>query len=464
MQARRAQSAKTLLSPLKSRRVLAIGILGFSSGLPFMLTLATLTFWLSEVGISKTAIGLLLLTSLPYGLKCLWAPLIDLWSLPVLSLALGRRRSWLLASQVGLVIALVGLGHTHPEKSLTITACWAFIVAYLSATQDIVYEAYRVEMLRDNKLAGYGIGASVNGYRLGLWVSGAGALYLAAHFSWAVAYSFMACFMFIGIVATLLAPDPEDHETTPKEILPPKPQASDALAAVTSSQNQELLLRIKALWDASFFKPFKSFIAHQDWSLIIAFILAYKVGDTVLNAMTPCFLRELGFSKIQIAHVAKTFGIGAMVIGGLVGGIMVSIRNLWDILLLCSLLQIVASIMFTFQATLGANLSWLFITMGIENFACGMSQVGLIAYLCSRCSLKHTATHYAIVSSISALARVFLSASAGWVADQCTWQGFYTLTAFGCLPALSLLFLFPTHFLKAPSPRISKTAAQLSPS
>ncbi|MDC0344868.1 MFS transporter [Alphaproteobacteria bacterium] len=406
-----------MLRPFRDPRVLSVGILGVVSGLPFMLTLSTLTFWLFESGVSKTEIGLFFVVTLPYSLKFLWAPFVDGCRLPWIGDLLGHRRSWLVLIQILLMIALILLGQTNPKAHLGMTALLAFMVAFLSATQDMIYEAYRVEVLK-GPLLGYGIGASVQGYRLGMWISGAGALYLAALFSWSVAYAFMACGMLMGVVATLLSPDPEDTQ---------------AMARFTREN-----------WS----KALKSFLGRGDWSFILVFILAYKVGDTVLNVMTPCFLRELGFTKLQIAHVAKTFGIGAMIFGGLVGGILIARHSLQRMLVLSCSLQALASLFFVMQATMGNNLGFLFVSMGVENFACGISQAALIAYFTSCCRRPHTAMHYALVSSFGALVRVMLSGIAGFGADHLSWHTFYSVTGILCLSGLFFVLWRPYHFAR----------------
>ena len=413
-----------LLKPLRDTRVLAVGILGLISGLPFMLTLSTLTFWLFEAGISKMHIGLFFIVTLPYSFKFLWAPLIDAFHLPYIGQLFGHRRSWLIFVQTLLMIALICLGHTSPEKNLLETAAWAFIVAFLSATQDIIYEAYRTEILK-GPLFGYGIGISVQGYRLGLWISGAGALYLADIFSWKVSYTFMACGMVLGIVATLMSPDPKRTLAPHQTSAPLKPALS------------------WALWSQSF----RSFILRGNWIHVIVFILAYKVGDTVLNVMTPCFLRELGFSKMQIAHVAKSFGLGTMICGGLVGGVLLSRFSLQRVLIWSCLLQSVSSFLFVAQALIGKNLWFLFLSMGVENFTCGISQAALIAYFTIFCKQPHTGMHYALISSLGALSRVVLSIIAGFSADHLSWPVFYSMTGAFCLATIALLYWRPQHIM-----------------
>ena len=408
----------------KEPRILSILFLGFSSGLPFLLTLATLHVRLSEVGVNKTTIGLFVFVTLPYALNLLWAPIIDSWRLPFLGRFFGRRKGWMLVTQLSLMIALILLGLSDPSQNIWMTASSATLVAFCSATQDSVIEAYRVESL-DIKSAGIGAGASVFGYRLGMWVSGAGALYLASHFSWLTTYIFMSFCVVIGIIATLLSHEPKYSKLSKKTI---------------SSHT------FQTKFHTSVFSPMKTFINPEDWGIIIHFILFYKFPDTILNVMSVPFLLEIGFTKLEIANVAKFFGIGAMMCGGLIGGVLLIRKPLIDTLFICSFLQIFSCLMFIIQAYVGHNILMLFITIGIENLACGMGTAAFITYLSSLCRMPHTATHYALLSSFGSFARVIFSSIGGWLADRLSWHDFYTLSAILCIPLIILLFLKNTSF------------------
>lgn len=408
----------------KEPHILSILLLGFSSGLPFLLTLATLHVRLSEVGVNKTTIGLFVFVTLPYTLKFLWAPIIDSWRVPFFSRFFGKRKGWMLVTQLFLMVSLVLLGLSDPSQNIWMTASAATLVAFCSATQDSVIEAYRVESL-DIKTAGIGAGASVFGYRLGMWVSGAGALYLASYFSWLATYSFMSFCVVIGIVATLLSHEPKHAILLEKTIL-----------------SRTLHTKFRTL----VFFPMKTFIKREDWGIIILFILFYKFPDTVLNVMSVPFLLEIGFTKLEIANVAKFFGIGAMMCGGLIGGIFLIKKPLIETLFICSFLQIFSCVMFIIQAHLGHNILMLFATIGIENLACGMGTAAFITYLSSLCRMPHTATHYALLSSFGSLARVIFSSVGGWLADRLNWHDFYALSAILCLPLIILLFLKNTSF------------------
>jgi len=341
----------------------------------------------------------------------------------------------LLFSQTMLMAALIGLGCTDPASDMLATTGFAFLVGVFSATQDIVFEAYRIEVLPPHH-RGVGAGASVLGYRLGMLVAGAGALYIAHYFSWKTSYFFMGLCIMVGILTSLLSPEPT--------------VTSRHHASINTSDASDFETQ-QTLYGLSWFKraiigPLLLLVRKHGVSVVIPFILFYKIGDTILNTMSMPFLIEIGFSKIEIAHVAKTFGISAMIVGGLVGGLLLSRQTLRQNLILCAGLQLVASFLFMIQAVMGYNLGFLFLTVGVENLACGMSQAALIAYLSSLCIAPYTATHYALLSSFASFSRIGLSMIAGWFAEHMAWSQFYGMITVGCLPAIVLLLVTRRHF------------------
>lgn len=431
------ETARTHRDP----RILSVFLLGFSSGLPFFLTLATLHVRMSEAGSSKTLIGLFVLLTLPYSLKFIWAPVLDSIKLPILGDFFGHRKSWMISSQVLLIFALLTLGASDPSTEIARVALWTLIVSFLSATQDIVVEAYRVEILKREQM-GAGATASNLGYRLGLWASGAGALYLAAHFNWITAYGFMAATLTIGIVTTLLSPEPISVEIL---------NSSHGKQPSWKNNQTNLIKRSCMLFQSAL----ESLKRDRHWPTIFCFILFYKMADTMLNVMSIPFLLEMGFSKLEIAHVAKSFGIGAMILGGIMGGVLLARRPVHHTLFLCALLQIFSSLMFMTQATLGKNLGMLFITIGIENLTCGIGSAAFITYLSLLCNRPFTATQFALLTSFASLSRLVFSGFYGWLADQVSWIAFYGCGALLCLPLLSLLFLRYKDFAEVPAKDIS---------
>lgn len=433
--------ARSLLT-LLDRRILAIFFLGISSGLPFLLTLSTLSFWLTQSGVSKTAIGMFVVVTIPYTFKFLWGPLVDRFSLPILGKIFGKRRSWALLAQVFLILSLVGLGDTDPQNHLFLTALMAFLVAISSACQDIVVEAYRIEIIDEDQ---YGVAASATylGYRIGMLISGYGALYLSSFLSWSDVYSIMALFVVLGMITICLAPrtrimvdSASPHPLLRQEITNASPLPS----------------RFFKWLKVMFLPPLRELLQTYDWRVVLAFIFFYKVGDTVLNVMTTPFLIEVGYSTLEIANVAKLFGISAMIVGGFLGGLFLTRFGILASLILCAALQILSSLMFLIQALTGYNLGVLTITIGVENLTCGLGASAYIAYLSSMCSAPNTATHFALLSSFGSLARIVLSMLAGWLADHMSWPQFYLTTAFACMPCMILLAHSARHFTPLSTP------------
>ena len=412
-----------LIKPYHEPKVIGMFFLGFSSGLPFLLLLSTLSIWLQKEGISKTTVGIFSFTTIPYALKFFIAPFIDHWNIPIFK-SLGHRKSWLIVTQIGLIISILGLGFSNPSNNLILTALWAITIALFSSIQDIVYEAYRAELLT-GQLAGYGIGASVLGYRTGMLVSSAGAIYLEVYFGWKFAYSIMACFMFIGMISSILS-----------------------LQTKTSYQNHYYNNQKKtSSFYLSIIAPFKKFLHKQNITCISSFIITYKFGDTVLNVMTNPFLLEIGFSEIEIAHVAKSFGTIAMMLGSLLGGILLAHRSLHNNLLLCAGAHTICSLIFLLQSLIGYDFYFFCLNMGIQNLICGLSQTTLIYYLTQFCHKPFTATHYAILSSFGSGIRIILSSASGWFADHVTWECFYSYVTIGCIPCILLLCIFSNKIL-----------------
>ncbi|WP_374446144.1 MFS transporter, partial [Stella sp.] len=271
--------------------------LGFASGLPLPLTFGTLSFWLAEAGVSRTAIGLFALVGTAYSLKFLWAPLVDALPLPLLTRWFGRRRGWTLGVQAALILAIVALGLTDPAADPVPTAIAALAVAFLSATQDIVIDAYRIELLPP-EAQGLGAAAVQWGYRGGMLAAGAGALYAAQFGGWHVAYAVMAALMLVGVLTVLLSPEPESVDRATAE--PPPPPATAGAA-----------VRAAAWVRSAVVAPFADFARRPGWLAVLLFVVLYKLGDALAGIMSNPLYVELGFSKIEVANVAKVFGVGA---------------------------------------------------------------------------------------------------------------------------------------------------------
>jgi len=399
------------------RRVIAILFLGFSSGMPLLLTFSTLSIWLAEDGISKSTIGLFALVGMPYSLKFIWAPLIDRLHLPILTRRLGRRRGWAILTQLALIVGIIGLGTNDPNKGAWAMAAWAMFVTFASASQDVVIDAYRVEILEERQ---YGAGAAmiVAGYRIGMLASGAGALFLADAFSWFWVYVAMAALMVVGMATVLLNPEPDLGDDAPA------PGGANPVQWVRQAV----------------FEPFAEFLHRGGWLPILLFVVFYKFGDSLAGIMAGPFYVEIGFSKSEIASVSKIFGLGATLLGGFLGGLLVVRRGIMESLLWCGLLQMFSNLMFAVQAMVGHDISMLAVTIAVENVAGGMGTAAFVAYLSSLCNIAYTATQYALLSSLMALARTALSAPGGALADSTSWVSFFLITTIAALPGLALLW------------------------
>jgi PAT family beta-lactamase induction signal transducer AmpG len=400
-------------------RLLLIMALGFASGLPLALTFGTLTFWLAEEGVSKSAIGLFALVGTAYTLKFLWSPLMDQLSLPLLTRWLGRRRSWMLVCQIVLMLTMVGLGQTQPAVDAGMVALWAVILAFASASQDIVIDAYRVEILAEEE-QGAGAAMIVFGYRVGMLVSGAGALYIASVAPWSTVYIAMAAAMGLGVLATLLAPEPE---------------APARIASTVGSAMERAIAWLRR----AVAEPFLEFLSRPGWLAFLAFVLLYKLGDAAVGVMTSPLYVELGFSKTEVAEVVKLFGLVATLLGAFLGGLMVARLGMLPALWVCGILQLFSNLGFAGLAMAGHDVTALAAVIAFENLAGGMGTTAFVAFLAALCNRNYTATQYALLSSLTAVARTFIAAPGGFLAEQVNWPVYFLLTAIVAIPGLLLI-------------------------
>ncbi len=425
--------AKGLIGASKvyfDRRVLTILFLGFSSGLPLLLVFSTLSLWLKDEGITKTVIGIFALVRTPYTFKFLWAPLIDRLPFPFLAARLGRRRAWVVATQVALMAAILALATTTPSLTPGLTAVFAVLVAFCSASQDIVIDAYRIEILAEEQ-QGAGAAMIVGGYRVGMLMAGAGAISLADVLSWHAVYSIMAAMVVVGLVTILLSPEP-------KEPAAGRPEEDDDGVGFGWLRGAVVA-------------PFSDFMRRDGWVFILLFIMLYKLGDAYLGVMANPFYVEMGFTKNEIAAVSKVFGLGATIVGGLIGGVLVFRYGIRTSLLICGVLMAASNLVFAVQAMVGHSVPMLMVTIAVENLTGGMGTTAFVAYLSSLCNMAYTATQYALLSSFMAFARDVLSASSGWLADHVDWVTFFVVTTFAALPGLVLLVWMIRRFPPEPA-------------
>lgn len=399
-------------------RLLAVLFMGFASGLPLALTGATLAVWLTESGLRFSNVGLFALVGTAYNLKFLWAPLIDRLPAPI---PIGRRRGWALTIQLLLALALVALGHADPAVDPWRTALFAVAVAFLSASQDIVIDAYRVELLKEEE-QGAGAAATQFGYRIGMLAAGAGALYVAAGFGWTAAYLAMAGLMGVGMATVLLTPEPGES------------------LKVTAPDGMLAWLREAVV------APFADFLTRPVWWAVLLFVVLFKLGDALAGVMSSPFYVAMGFSKIEIANISKIFGVGASMVGLALGGILVYRLGILKSLLVTGVLQALSNLMFAIQAMAGYDPALLTLTIAVENVTGAMGSAAFVAYLSSLCNIAYTATQYALLSSFAAVARTNLAAWGGFLVEGMGWVPFFLASTVAAVPGLLLLVFLMRRF------------------
>lgn len=415
--------------------LMLIGLLGFFSGLPLALTASTLTAWLADAQVARSSIGLFAAIATPYALKFLWAPLLDGLRIPFLTARLGRRRSWLLITQALLATAIAAMAFTNPAVNPWMTALVGVIIATLSATQDTAIDAYRVERLTPAQ-QGSGAAWATFGYRIGMLVSGAGALYLADRLGWQTTYLLMAALVGTSIVITLMMKEGFRFQ------VPGSNEAAESRSITHGNQTSSLEAGTRNL--ATFLAdyviaPFRDFMTRPMWLQVLAFVILYKLGDAFMGVMFNPFLLDLGFTKTEIAKVVKFYGLIATLLGTFAGGWVVARVGMFRALLLCGFMHMLTNFLLIVQARLGADLHFLTVSISLENFTGGMSTAAFIAYLSALCRLNYTATQYALLSSLAAFGRTWLSTPSGALAESVGWEVFFAIASLMAVPGLLLL-------------------------
>jgi PAT family beta-lactamase induction signal transducer AmpG len=395
------------LEVFRSPRILAVLLLGFSSGLPLALTAGTLQGWLAVENVDITTIGLFTLVGQPYTYKFLWAPLMDRYVPPFL----GRRRGWLVITQVGLLAAIALMGTMSPRESPWLLGGIALLVAFLSASQDIVFDAYRTDVLREPE-RGAGAAISVLGYRIAMLVSGGLALVLADQFlGWNGMYFLMATLMVVGMVAAWFAPEPE------------------------------LAGRAPGTLAAAFSEPLKEFFERQGVWLLLLLIVLYKLGDAFAGSLTTAFLIQgAGFTATDVGVINKALGLIATIMGALLGGAWMAGLGLYRALMLFGILQAVTNLGFMFLAMAGKSYPLMIAAIAAENLCGGMGTAAFVALLMSLCDHRFSATQYALLSALSAVGRVYVGPVAGVLVATFGWAPFFFLTFLIALPGIALLW------------------------
>jgi PAT family beta-lactamase induction signal transducer AmpG len=395
---------KGLKALIANRRMAAVLLLGFSSGFPIAFVAGTLQAWLKTYHLNIRLIGMATLLQLPYLLKFLWAPMLDRFSPPVL----GRRRGWILIAQACAVVLIAAMSFLDPARSVSELAIVALTLAFVGASQDIVIDAYRTDIVTPAE-RGPAASATQTGYRLALLVSGAGAFFLADRIGWPATYRVMAVVMLACVAFTLFAPEPTGA----------RPPISLKQAVV---------------------EPLREILARWPLLPLILLLLLYKLGEALTLALSTPYLQDLGFSLTQIGLASKSFGIGATMVGVIAGGLLVARWGLYRALVVLAFTQLVTALPYLFLSLVSRSVTVMFVTVIIQNLGDGMGTAAFTALLMAMCNIRFSAFQYALLSSIASVPRVFLGPVAGYiVAELGGWVALYTTCAIVAIPGILLL-------------------------
>lgn len=466
-------------------RILSVLFLGFSAGIPLALTGLTLSMWISRLDIDIKTIGLFSLVTLPFSFKYLWSSIFDYVPIPYFTRKYGLRRGWLIFVQICLIFVIMALGNTSPLENITLTAAIAFFVAFFSATQDIIIDALRIEILEKEE---QGLGATMYayGYRIAMLVSGAGSLLLADHISWKMVYVIMSLNILVGIAAVLFLKEPTHSDKKLEELRQFKLSLSSIINYLKKATWLHIILillvsykilsyiyfitfdeSIGYIGNALFFtfivisfhlknksiskslpEPILDFCSRPKWLHILLFVIFYKIADTLISTLQSKFYVTMGFSNSEIAYITKGIGFIMTLAGLFIGGIIYYRLGTFKSLLISGILQISSNLLFIWVANQQHDLVALSITIAIENFTGAIGNVVIIAYLSGLCNIAYAATQYALLSSLANIGRTIIAAPAGYLVAAIGWKQFFIITAFAGIPGIVLLYLI---FKKEPS-------------
>ena len=428
-------------------RVVSMLFLGFSAGLPLLLVLGTLSFWLREAGIDRATIGFLSWIGLAYAFKWAWAPLVDRMPLPFLTRWLGRRRAWLLFAQCGIAAMLVGVALSDPQANLTQLVLFALATAFLSATQDIALDAYRIEAVGENMQGGMAAGYQA-GYRIAMIAASAGALFIAAgiaggegyHYAaWRGTYLVMAGFMSVGIIATLLLSEPQTSGLSQSQT----DQREMALRLANVAWLPPRMVRALAWIYSAAISPLLNFVRRYRWQavLILALIATYRISDVVMGVMSNPFYVDMGYTKGEVATVTKVYGVIMTIAGAFLGGVLTMRFGVMRILFSGALLTAATNMLFAWLATRGHDLTGLIFVISADNFSAGIATSAFVAYLSGLTNVAYSATQYALFSSLMVLLPKFIAGFSGVAVDAFGYVAFFNATALMGAPVLILVWL-----------------------
>ena len=394
------------LQVFSSRSIAVVTFLGFSSGIPLALTSGTLQAWMAVTGVDLRTIGIFALVGLPYTLKFLWSPFMDRFVPPWL----GRRRGWIIITQFSLILGISAMAFSSPQQAPLVLAALALLVAFTSASQDIVIDAYRTDVLHEQE-RGVGAAVFVMGYRIAMLVSGALALILSDHIGWRSTYLLMAGVMVVGIITTLLGPEPEGRIVPPHSLK-------------------------EAVWG-----PLKNYFLRNSAIPLLLLIVLYKLGDAYAGSLTTAFLiRGIGFSVSEVGTINKGLGFASLIVGALFGGTLMVRLKLFRSLLIFGMLQAVSNLSFMILAWAGKSYGMLVFAVAFENLTGGMGTAAFVSLLMAMCNHRYTATQYALLSSLAALGRIFIAPTSGYLVESIGWASFFFITFLTALPGLWLLW------------------------
>lgn len=426
MQAPKPTLLKTL-AVYAQWQMLLIFFLGISSGFTLLLTGSTLAARLTEDGIDIQTIGVFALVGLPYTLKFLWAPFVDAIHFPGVKTRLWQRKSWLILSQIALVICLLGLSRTDPSTQILQLAGFALATAFFSSLQDIVIDALRIEMLPKDA-QGAAAASSVAGYRIGMLMAGAGAFVLATYLPWNEVYLLAAGVMLLGLVASLCVRQLHglDEALSQGQELAPATVKDDVPAYLHWFREHIIA-------------PIADFLTRPEAIAILLFIALYKLGDAMAGSLSVPFYLQMGFTKVEIAAVTKVFGVVAVLAGTFMGGLLVKRTTIWRALLICGILQIASNFAFIALYVVGASIPLLTVVIAVENISGGMGTAAFVAFMSSLCHIRFTATQYALLTSLSSVGRTLIASSAGVITAATGWGWFFAISAIFGLPGMLML-------------------------
>lgn len=442
------QSWKEALSVYSRPRVITMTFLGFSAGLPYLLVFSTLTAWLTDAEVTRSAIGFFAWVGLTYSVKVFWAPIVDRVKLPRLVALLGQRRSWIILGQAGIATGLLIMSTLDPGRSLIVVAMLALLVAFSSATQDVAIDAYRIEAEED-QYQGAMSASYIFGYRVALLVAGAGALYLADYYDWRTSYLVMAGLMSVGMITVLLIDEP-DHSIRQQSI----ESEQRVVDYFLRNQHKVLWLRnLEAWFIGAVVCPFVEFFERNGRFavVILLFIACFRLSDIAMGIMANPFYLDLGFSKSEIASIAKVFGFVMTIAGSALCGLIVIRFGILQPLLVGAIAVAATNLLFVVLAVTGPQIEWLALVISADNLSGGFAATAFVAYLSSLTNRSYTATQYALFSSLMTLPGKFISGFSGVIVDGYGYIHFFLFAAVIGIPAIMLVLILLRHRPKLPA-------------